>query len=76
MLRDTRLTSEMVLLCARTNRRHVVLPPDIAKLLPKGRLLSEVRERAMADDARAERMVAKGCLGGSFPQRAHAPRLT
>jgi hypothetical protein len=23
--------------------RHVVLPPDIAKLLPKGRLLSEVR---------------------------------
>ena len=25
--------------------RHVVLPPDIAKLLPKGRLLSEVRFR-------------------------------
>jgi hypothetical protein len=26
--------------------RHVVLPPDIAKLLPKGRLLSEVRSLA------------------------------
>ena len=26
--------------------RHVVLPPDIAKLLPKGRLLSEVRHRS------------------------------
>ena len=27
--------------------RHVVLPPDIAKLLPKNRLLSEVRMRAL-----------------------------
>ena len=27
-------------------RRHVVLPPDIAKLLPKGRLLSEVGYRS------------------------------
>ena len=34
--------------------RHVVLPPDIAKLLPKGRLLSEVRFRtAMRLDADA-----------------------
>ena len=29
--------------CVSCARRHVVLPPDIAKLLPKGRLLSEVR---------------------------------
>jgi len=29
-------------------RRHVVLPPDIAKMLPKGRLLSEVRARSLA----------------------------
>ena len=27
------------------DRRHVVLPPDIAKLLPKNRLLTEVRAR-------------------------------
>lgn len=34
----------------RNARRHVVLPPDIAKLLPKGRLLSEVR---VSGDVRA-----------------------
>mmetsp|Transcript_10381 Transcript_10381/g.43589 ORF Transcript_10381/g.43589 Transcript_10381/m.43589 type:complete len:89 (-) Transcript_10381:293-559(-) len=27
--------------------RHVVLPPDIAKLLPKGRLLSEAEWRGL-----------------------------
>jgi hypothetical protein len=32
------------------DRRHVVLPPDIAKMLPKNRLLSEVR--AETRDAR------------------------
>jgi hypothetical protein len=32
-------------LTAAPRRSHVVLPPDIAKLLPKNRLLSEVRRR-------------------------------
>jgi hypothetical protein len=43
LARHTRATDGPLLPATPARIRHVVLPPDIAKLLPKGRLLSEVR---------------------------------
>ena len=43
LVRHRRATDGPFLPATLARIRHVVLPPDIAKLLPKGRLLSEVR---------------------------------
>ena len=53
--------------------RHVVLPPDIAKLLPKGRLLSEVRFRSPNEGRGFPRPSFSG--GGATPRfnDCHSP---
>ncbi len=46
----------------RATHRHVVLPPDIAKMLPKNRLLSEVR--AETREGRGETLDGWGRTSG------------